>query len=135
MIYLLDTNTCILYLNGRSTAVIERLDSTRTGDVAVCDIVKAEMYYGAERSKHVQRNLDAAEDFCRHFRSLPFDGRAARTYGRIRARLEAQGQPIGPNDFMIAAIALANELTLVTNNVGEFSRVEGLSVEDWAAEE
>ena len=63
--------------------------------------------------------------------SLPFDDRSAVEYGVIRKRLESQGQVIGPNDMLIAAISLANDLTLVTHNVGEFSRVPGLRIEDW----
>jgi tRNA(fMet)-specific endonuclease VapC len=63
--------------------------------------------------------------------SLPFDGVVAETYGRIRVQLEALGTPIGPNDLQIAAIALANNLILVTHNTREFSRVSGLRYEDW----
>ena len=134
MRYLLDTNTCILYLNGRSATVVERVNSHPTTDIAVSDVVKAELYYGAERSRYVQRNTEAADDFCGHFRSLAFDSEAARAYGRIRATLEARGTPIGPNYLMIAAIAVARGLILVTNNLREFRRVDGLDVEDWSAE-
>jgi tRNA(fMet)-specific endonuclease VapC len=62
---------------------------------------------------------------------LPFDDRAAEFYGQIRARLAAQGLPIGPNDLMIASIALSNQLILITHNIREFSRVDGLQIEDW----
>ena len=68
------------------------------------------------------------------FASLPFDDRAADVYGQIRADLARKGTPIGPNDFMIAAITLANDLTLVTHNVAEFGRVPALRVEDWESE-
>ncbi len=71
------------------------------------------------------------EFFGSRFPSLPFDDRVARRYGKIRARLAKQGRLIGPNDLMIAAIAIANELTLVTHNTGEFSRVKNLRIEDW----
>ena len=63
--------------------------------------------------------------------SLPFDDRAAEEYGKVRAHLAALGTPIGPNNLMIAAIALANQMTLVSHNTTEFSRVPGLAVEDW----
>lgn len=69
--------------------------------------------------------------FCRRFDSLPFDDAAAEEYGRIRAELTAAGTPIGPNDLMIASIALANQLTLVTSNTAEFGRVPGLQIENW----
>jgi tRNA(fMet)-specific endonuclease VapC len=71
------------------------------------------------------------QEFFSELISLPFDGNAAEVYGRIRARLEALGTPISPNDLQIAAIALANNLILVTHNTREFSRVEGLHLEDW----
>jgi tRNA(fMet)-specific endonuclease VapC len=71
--------------------------------------------------------------FLSRFVSLPFDDRAAGVYGRVRARLEVRGTPIGPNDLLIAAIALANDVILVTRNLREFSRIDGLLVEDWEA--
>lgn len=131
MIYLLDTNVCVQYLNGRSEAIRERIQQTDANDIAVCSIVKAELFYGAQRSQHPERTLDRQQQFLRLFLSLPFDDEAAMIYGRIRANLAAQGTPIGSNDVQIAAIALANDLTLVTHNTGEFSRVSGLRLEDW----
>ena len=96
MTYLLDTNTCIRYLNGRAPKVLQRLQA----------------FLGA-------------------FQSLPFDDAAAEAYGRLRAELARRGTPIGPNDLMIAAIALVHDLTLVTHNTAEFSRVSDLRFEDW----
>ena len=69
--------------------------------------------------------------FFEPYESLPFDDAAAAEYGRIRAQLAAAGTPIGPNDLMIAAIARDRQLTLVTHNTREFSRVSGLLMEDW----
>ncbi len=100
-------------------------------DVVLCDIVKAELYYGAYRGTRLESNLALYQEFFGEFVSLPFDGNAAVVYGRIRAQLEALGTPIGPNDLQIAAIALANNLILVTHNTREFSRVDGLRIEDW----
>ncbi len=131
MIYLLDTNVCMQYLNGRSEAIRERIQQTDADDIAVCSIVKAELFYGAQRSQHPERTLARQQQFLNLFLSLPFDDEAAMIYGRIRANLAAQGTPIGSNDVQIAAIALANDLTLVTHNTGEFSRVSGLRLEDW----
>lgn len=71
--------------------------------------------------------------FLDQFVSLPFDDKAALVYGRVRAQLATQGTPIGPNDLMIAAIAIANDVTLVTRNTREFGRVAGLRIEDWEA--
>ncbi len=78
-----------------------------------------------------RRKPDIDSDVCRAAVSVPFDDLAADVYGRIRADLERQGQAIGPNDTLIAAIALANGLTIVTHNTAEFSRVSGLLIEDW----
>ncbi len=71
------------------------------------------------------------QEFLSRFTSLPFDDRAAMTYAEIRAELEGKGIPIGANDLMIAAIALANETILVSHNTREFGRVAGLTLEDW----
>ena len=131
MRYLLDTNVCIRYLNGRSVAIRERLRTTRVADIAVCSVVKAELFYGAMRSNNPEQSLARQQQFLNLFVSLPFDDAAALIYGHIRADLAASGTPIGPNDLQIASIARANSLILVTHNTGEFSRVDGLQIEDW----
>lgn len=134
MKYLLDTNVCARYLNGKSPAVRERIRATNRDDIAVCSVVKAELFYGAMRSNNPQKTLANQQQFLNLFVSLPFDDNVALIYGEIRAQLTALGTPIGPNDFQIAAIALANNLILVTHNVREFSRVNGLKIEDWEEE-
>lgn len=131
MIYLLDTNTCIQYITRRSLPIVDRLATVAQQNVGLCDIVKAELYYGAYRSTRLESNLALYQEFFSAFVSLPFDGSAAAVYGRIRVQLEALGTPIGPNDLQIAAIAIANNLILVTHNTREFSRVAGLRFEDW----
>jgi tRNA(fMet)-specific endonuclease VapC len=131
MIYLLDTNACIRYLNGRAPNLVKRLQALEPEDVSVCAVVKAELSYGAHRSQNPGRTLVRQAEFLRPFASFPFDDAAAEAYGRIRADLTAKGTPIGPNDLLIAAIAIANNLILVTHNVSEFSRIPGLRYEDW----
>jgi tRNA(fMet)-specific endonuclease VapC len=133
--YLLDTNVCARYLNGRSEAVREGIRATNRQDIAVCSVVKAELFYGAMRSNNPQKTLANQQQFLNLFVSLPFDDNVALIYGEIRAQLTALGTPIGPNDFQIAAIALANNLILVTHNTREFSRVNGLQIEDWEEED
>ncbi len=130
MIYLLDTNTCIAYINGRSIAIRERLDSLSPDDVAICDVVKYELYYGAYKSAKQRGNLASLSEFWKDLVSLPFDGQAADICGYIRAQLASRGTPIGAYDLQIAAICLANNLILVTHNVDEFRRVEELRIED-----
>lgn len=134
MIYLLDTNTCIGYLKKPNSPIVMRLASQSREDVVLCDIVKAELYYGAYKSARVERNIAVYREFFSQFFSLPFDDQSAEIYGQIRAQLAALGTPIGPNDLLIASIALANNLILVTHNTREFSRVEGLRLEDWEIE-
>ena len=124
--YLLDTNVCVVYLNGRSLRVRQRLRSVDLEDVVVCSVVKTELFYGAWRSTNPEQTLARQQTFLATFKSLPFDDRSAEIAGRIRAQL-AVGTPIGSNDLLIAAIAVANNLTLVTHNTREFSRVAGLS--------
>ena len=132
MTHLLDTNSCVDHLrHGRASNITARLSAAVSGSVALCSVVLAELLYGAHRSARKQQTLTQVQVFCRQFQSLPFDDRAADEYGRIRADLAGLGMLIGPNDLLIASIALANGLTLVTHNSGEFSRVPGLKLEDW----
>ena len=131
MKYLLDTNICIKYLNKRSENIINRLLQISKNDVSICSVVKAELYFGAQKSKDTEKTLEKVESFISFLSSYPFDDIAAIEYGIIRATLEMSGNLIGPNDLMIAAIAKANNLILVTNNTKEFSRISDLAVEDW----
>jgi tRNA(fMet)-specific endonuclease VapC len=129
--WLLDTNACIALLNGSSARLAERLARHRPSEIRLCAVVKAELLYGAFKSERAAENLRLLESFIARFVSLPFDDACADQYARMRHDLQRAGTPIGPNDLMIAAIAMANELTLVTHDVREFSRVLGLKIEDW----
>jgi tRNA(fMet)-specific endonuclease VapC len=131
MIYLLDTNACIEFLNGRSESVRRQLEAKRPQDIALCSVVKAELLYGAVKSARPAENLGRLRPFFQKFTSFSFDDAAAEIYGALRAELERAGAVIGPNDLLIAAIALARGVTLVTHNTREFSRVETLRLEDW----
>jgi tRNA(fMet)-specific endonuclease VapC len=131
MIHLLDSNTCIRYLNGQSESIRRNLEAKRPEEIVLCSVVKAELVYGAVKSARLERNLEKLRRFAEPFSSLPFDDAAADVYGRIRTNLERSGRPIGPNDLLIAAIAIAHDATLVTHNTGEFSRIEDLRYEDW----
>jgi tRNA(fMet)-specific endonuclease VapC len=129
--YLLDTNACITYLNVPNSPIARTLQTLQSRDVVVCSVVRAELIYGAYRNRNPTRALATTQEFLRQFVSLPFDDAAADEYGRIRADLTARGMLIGPNDLLIAAIATANNVTLVTHNTREFNRVPGLQIEDW----
>lgn len=134
MKFLLDTNVCIRFLNQRSARLLERFHATDERDIAICSVVKAELYLGALKSQSPEASMAKLHPFVERFRSLPFDDLAAQQYARIRAGLESAGTIIGANDLLIAAIALAHDLTLITHNVREFERVHGLKMTDWEAE-
>ena len=129
--FLLDTNVCVEYLRRRNDKVIQRIQNLRPVEMRLCLVVVGELYYGAWKSPQPQANLSLLARFLPTFHCLPFDEDAAAIYGRLRVDLETSGRMIGPNDTMIAAIALANDATLVTHNVTEFNRVPNLKIEDW----
>jgi len=131
--YVLDTNACIRYINGRSPQLRLRLESMPRNLIAVSTITKAEMFYGSAKSQNPEKSRKQQLEFLETIHSIPFDDTAAVNYGTLRAALERMGTPISGNDMLIAAIALANDLILVTHNVAEFSRVDGLKIEDWEA--
>lgn len=131
--WLLDTNAWIAYLNSRPSPVKARIKSVAAGDIWLCDIVKAELYYGAFKSQRQAANLALLDELFHLFASLSFEGDAARQFGRIRADLTRKGTPIGPYDLQIAAIALAHDMTLVTHNTAEYGRIDGLKCTDWEA--
>lgn len=133
MTFLLDTNPCIVYLNGRSQALRERVDTVGDVSIIICSIVRAELCFDAAKSRSPEKTFSAQEAFVSRFRSLPFDDVAAKAYGPIRAALERAGETIGAHDLLIASIAVAHNLTLVTHNTGEFGRIPGLQIQDWEA--
>ena len=129
--YLLDTNACIRVLNGSSQAVVNRMRAADPGEVRLCSVVKAELLHGARHSARAAANLEHLKAFCAPYICLPFDDLCAESYAIIRAELSAARRLIGFNDLLIAATARAYDLTLVSHNVREFSRVSGFRVEDW----
>ena len=131
MLYLPDTNVWIHHLNPTSSSVKTRLSACLPSQIALCDVVKAELYFGAYKSARQKENLALLEMLFSEFASFAFDSKAAHIFGDIRADLAQKGTPIGPYDLQIAAIALANDCILVTHNTDEFSRIAGLKLEDW----
>jgi tRNA(fMet)-specific endonuclease VapC len=128
---LLDTNVCIAYLDGRDSGVRDKLLALDPETVKLCSVVKAELFHGARNSHLLDANLERLRGFFQAFSSLPFDDSAAEHYGIVRAQLKREGRSIGPNDLLIAAIALANDVTLVSRNQNEFQRIAGLRVLSW----
>ena len=135
MSYLLDTNACIALMNGAPVAVRSRFEKAIRGDfqIYVSSIVAFELWYGIAKSARVETNTQRLEMLLASpVMALPFENEDSRVAGSIRATLEAAGRPIGAYDYLIAGQAMARQLTLVTANVSEFSRVKGLSWQDWA---
>jgi tRNA(fMet)-specific endonuclease VapC len=130
--YLLDTNTCIAFFKHHVT-VVAHFQEKGFERLLLCAPVKAELWYGACNSQRVVANQAVLRDFFAQLPSLAFDDAVIEEYGEIRALLTQQGTPIGANDLLIAAIARAHKVTLVTHNLKEFSRVPKLSLEDWQA--
>jgi len=131
MKYLLDTNVCIGYINGRSPQLRNRLAAAPRREIGVSTITKAEMFYGAAKSQLSIQSRRQQLEFLKTVLSVSFDDAAALVYGTLRVKLEQKGTPIGAHDMLIAATALANNLILVTHNLKEFGRVDGLDIEDW----
>ena len=114
----------------RPVEALERFNR-HAGQLALGTISQAELTHGVEQSAQPERNLRILEDFCSRLMLLDYAPKAAAHYGEIRANLERKGTPIGVNDLHIAGHARSEGLTLVTNNMKEFERVEGLRLENW----
>lgn len=134
MKYMLDTNTCIELIRRRSPNLVKRLTSLKVGDVGVSAITVAELQHGVSKSQSPEQNLAALEQFLLPLAIADFGFDAVTAYGPIRAWLERKGTPIGSMDLLIAAQAVSLDVTLVTNNVKEFTRIPQLDVEDWSKE-
>lgn len=129
---MLDTDICVELIRGRGARIEHRMAQYDQGTLCISAITLAELEVGVEKSQNYTKNRDALDEFCVLFDVLNFGRDAAMEYGRVRANLESQGRIIGSLDLLIAAHCLADGATLVTNNTREFSRVEGLRVENWS---
>jgi tRNA(fMet)-specific endonuclease VapC len=131
--YLLDTNICIYFMKNMYPELTEKLLSLDPASLLISSVTVYELEYGAEKSNRGEKSRQRLALFLAPFKILPFTADDAVTAGKIRACLEKQGTPIGPYDIQIAAQAFTRNVTLVTHNTGEFSRVPNLKVEDWIA--
>lgn len=128
MKYLLDTNAVIAILNG-DERFLTKLEQYDENEFVISSIVLSELYYGAYKSQRKTQNLDKIKLL--PFKVVQFNRTDADIAGKIRTDLESKGTPIGAYDTLIAGQAVAQDLILITHNVGEFQRVEGLKTEDW----
>jgi tRNA(fMet)-specific endonuclease VapC len=129
--YILDTNICIYIIKQKPQSVLTKFSTLKPGAVAMSLITHAELMYGAERSQSRQASLDRLLELATLIPVLPLETPVAEHYADIRARLSFQGALIGNNDLWIAAHVRALDKVLVTNNLREFERVEGLRLENW----
>ena len=129
--YLLDTNICIYFMKNMYPELTEKLLTTDPASLLISSVTVYELEYGAEKSNRGEKSRQRLALFLAPFKILPFTADDAVTAGKIRACLEKQGKPIGPYDIQIAAQAFTRDITLVTHNTSEFSRVPNLKVEDW----
>lgn len=130
MRYLLDTNAVIELWRRRDSPILKRIKAHEPAEIGLSAIALYELYYGAFKSGRRERGLESVEAL--RFEVVDFGGDDSRHAGEIRAQLAVGGTPIGPYDILIAGQARARSLTLVTRNLGEFRRVEGLDLEDWS---
>lgn len=128
--YMLDTNIVIYVIKRRPLEVLEYFNRYAS-QLCVSSITVAELYYGAEKSQFPERNLWVVEDFLSRLTILSYEPKAAAHFGNIKAVLSKQGKVIGENDVHIAAHCRSEGLVLVTNNLKEFERVDGLRLENW----
>jgi tRNA(fMet)-specific endonuclease VapC len=132
MKYLLDTNICIYIIKKKPDEVFEKFKNLNVGDVGISTITLAELQFGIEKSSNSLKNKEALENFLTPIEIVDFDYEAAIEYGIIRAALEKKGVPIGPLDMLIASHAKSLNVILVTNNIREFNRIDGLKIENWS---
>jgi tRNA(fMet)-specific endonuclease VapC len=134
-LYLLDTDTCIYVINRRPQNVRERFEERLPGEVAISVVTYHELFYGALGSQRVEQNLQALQTLTKSLPVMSWNALAAEHTARIRWALKKIGQPIGSWDMQIAGHALALQTTLISNNLREFGRVDGLQVESWVTED
>ncbi len=134
MKYLLDTNICIYIINEKPEKVLRKFEQYPVHEFAISSITHAELQYGVVKSKHKNRNQEALDEFLIPLTILPFHGkRLVESYGKIRTFLESKGKTIGPLDTLIAAHALSLDLTIISNNINEYSRIPNLKCENWVS--
>ncbi|MDJ0660525.1 MAG: type II toxin-antitoxin system VapC family toxin [Crocosphaera sp.] len=130
MKYLLDTDTCIYWLNNHNI-VRTKLLQVGWSQVSISTITVAELYFGAYNSKKIEKNLEIVDNFVQSVRNFSLNLESIKIFGRLKATLRQQGLPLADFDLLIASIALANQLTVVTNNTRHYQRIPNLELDNW----
>jgi len=130
MNYLLDTDTVIYWMKGNKNISRKVIDSGFHA-ISIADITKAELYYGAYKSRKIDENIAAIKNISERINFLPFNDHAQSIFGRIKAQLEKEGKRLDDMDLMIASTAITFNLILVTNNDAHFERIAQLKIENW----
>ncbi len=131
MKFLLDTNICIYIIKKKPPQVLKKFKTFKINDLGISSITLAELEFGVQLSAYPEQNQEALSQFIGPLEILPFDDRAAISYGKVRAYLQQRGLKIGAMDMLIAAQAKSLSIPLVTNNLKEFKRIPGLLLENW----
>ena len=129
--YLLDTNICIYILKKKPQSVLDNFQKYDIGEISLSTITIAELQYGVQKSSKMQENQIALNEFIKPFSIIDFDFNSAIVYAEIRAELEKNGKIIGTMDLLISSIAISNNLTLISNNIKEFERIDLLKLNNW----
>jgi len=128
---MLNTNTCIAIIKQKPSNILSKFSAYQVGDICISTVTLSELKFGVAKSHYQEKNRSALEEFILPLEIVDYDDAACEHYGVIRADLEKRGLPIVPLDTMIAAHALSLNVTLITNNTKEFSRVKKLKLLDW----
>ena len=131
MKYMLDTNICIYAIKNKPECVFWHISDNIKKGLCISVITFAELQYGIAKSNYPEKNAKSLSKLFSYMSILPFDETAAEEYGKLCADLKKKGTPIGVMDMLVAAHAKARDCILVTNNVKEFERVDGLLIENW----
>ena len=128
--YLLDTNICVYFLKGLYN-LDKQIEKVETENCFVSEITIAELKFGVENSEHQEKNRKTIDEFVNKFTIIPIFS-SLDIYAKEKARLKKKGKPLDDFDLLIGATAISNNLTLVTKNISDFERIEGIEIENWA---
>lgn len=130
MQYLLDTDTCIYWLNGKNS-VKNKLLTIGFPEISICVITVSELYFGAYNSSKIEQNLITVESFIQSISILPLSNKTLKQFGQLKAKLRKAGTPVADFDLLIANVAITENLILVTNNIRHYERIPNLTLDNW----